>query len=241
MSFANDLKKLLMNIRYEDVPAFRARTHGLLRFSKQFTKEKMILQTENKQVAQLYADSIFARIGLNATISVREFKNRSRKSFFVATVDDRSDREKILRFFGYDQDPMPVLNLSQVQSEEELGAFVAGAFLACGSMVDPGKSYHLEFVVPEEGLCQALMQVLASVGTNLRSFTRRTNHVAYLKGGDEIEDLLGFPDMIGHLKKINPKLKYVSGKEWLLHQAVGAYIKFTSEVPDARKMREVIV
>lgn len=49
------------------------------------------------------------------------------------------------------------------------------------------------------------------------------------------------PDMIGHLKKINPKLKYVSGKEWLLHQAVGAYIKFTSEVPDARKMREVIV
>lgn len=192
MSFANDLKKLLMNIRYEDVPAFRARTHGLLRFSKQFTKEKMILQTENKQVAQLYADSIFALIGLNATISVREFKNRSRKSFFVATVDDRSDGEKILRFFGYDQDPMPVLNLSQVQSEEELGAFVAGAFLACGSMVDPGKSYHLEFVVPEEGLCQALMQVLASVGTNLRSFTRRTNHVAYLKGGDEIEDLLGF-------------------------------------------------
>ena len=49
------------------------------------------------------------------------------------------------------------------------------------------------------------------------------------------------PDMIGHLKKINPKLKYVSGKEWLLHQAVGAYIKFTPEVPDARKMREVIV
>ena len=192
MSFANDLKKQLMSIRYEDVPAFRARTHGLLRFSKMFSKEKMLLQTENKQVAQLYADSIFALIGLGATISVREYKNRSGKSFFVATVDDQRDREKILRYFGYDSDPMPVLNLSQVQSQEELGAFAAGAFLACGSMVDPGKSYHLEFVIPQEELCQAMMQVLSSVGMSFRSFTRRSSFVAYLKGSDEIEDLLGF-------------------------------------------------
>ena len=49
------------------------------------------------------------------------------------------------------------------------------------------------------------------------------------------------PDLIERLKMINPKLKYVSGKEWLLHQAVGAYIKFTSEVPDTPKMREVIM
>ena len=44
MSFANDLKKQLMSIRYEDVPAFRARTHGLLRFSKMFSKEKLRTQ-----------------------------------------------------------------------------------------------------------------------------------------------------------------------------------------------------
>ena len=49
------------------------------------------------------------------------------------------------------------------------------------------------------------------------------------------------PAQIEHLKKINPKLKYVSGKEWLLHQAVGAYIQFTSEAPDTRKMRKVIM
>ena len=88
------------------------------------------------------------------------------------------DREKILRFFGYDQSPAPVMNLEQVQSDEELGAFIAGAFLACGSMVDPGKSYHLEFVVPDRQLCEGLIQVLSSVRIFPKSFERRSSFVA---------------------------------------------------------------
>lgn len=192
MSFANELKRQLLRLRYDDLRQLRARTHGLLRFSKAFGPQQMLLQTENKSVAELYADSIFGLIGLDATISVQEYKNKNGKSFFCATVDDQNDREKILRFFGYGQSPMPVLNLEQVQSEEELGAFIAGAFLACGSMVDPGKSYHLEFVVPDQPLCEALIQVLFAVRIFPKSFTRRGSFVAYLKDSGEIEDLLGF-------------------------------------------------
>lgn len=153
MSFANVLKQQLLHLRYEELGELYARTHGLLRFSKAFGPQKMLLQTENKSVAELYADSIFGLIGIGATISVNEYKNQNGKSFFSAVVDDQNDREKILRFFGYGQTPMPVMNLEQVQSIEELGALVAGAFLACGSIVDPGKSYHLEFVVPDQQLC----------------------------------------------------------------------------------------
>ena len=192
MSFANELKRHLLRLRYDDLRQLRARTHGLLRFSKAFGPQKMLLQTENKSVAELYADSIFGLIGLDATISVQEYKNKNGKSFFCATVDDQNDREKILRFFGYGQSPMPVLNLEQVQSEEELGAFIAGAFLACGSMVDPGKSYHLEFVVPDQTLCEALIQVLFAVRIFPKSFARRGSFVVYLKDSGEIEDLLGF-------------------------------------------------
>ncbi len=190
MSFSNTLKQDLMHLRYEDVAVLRARTHGLLRFSKAFGIQKMLLQTEDKQVAELYADSIFGLIGLDATISVKEYKNKNAKSFFCATVDDQSDREKILRFFGYDAVPMPVINLSQTESEEELAAFVAGAFLACGSMVDPGKSYHLEFVVPDQELCVGLTQILAAAHVSPKSFPRRGSFVAYLKDSGEIEDLL---------------------------------------------------
>ena len=53
MSFANVLKQQLLHLRYEELGELYARTHGLLRFSKAFGPQKMLLQTENKSVAEL--------------------------------------------------------------------------------------------------------------------------------------------------------------------------------------------
>lgn len=83
MSFANVLKQQLLHLRYEELGELYARTHGLLRFSKAFGPRKMLLQTENKSVAELYADSIFGLIGIGATISVNEYKNQTEKAFSV--------------------------------------------------------------------------------------------------------------------------------------------------------------
>lgn len=46
-------------------------------------------------------------------------------------------------------------------------------------------------------------------------------------------------ELIEKMRKVNPRLKYVSGKEWLLHQAVGAYRIFTGKEPDIEAMRKV--
>ena len=100
MSFANVLKQQLLHLRYEELGELYARTHGLLRFSKAFGPQKMLLQTENKSVAELYADSIFGLIGIGATISVNEYKNQNGKSFFSAVVDDQNDRERSCAFLA---------------------------------------------------------------------------------------------------------------------------------------------
>ncbi|MBE6215979.1 MAG: hypothetical protein E7123_07120 [Bacteroidales bacterium] len=47
------------------------------------------------------------------------------------------------------------------------------------------------------------------------------------------------PALIERLGSVNPRFRYISGKEWLLHQAVGAYRLFTGEEPDLEKMRKV--
>lgn len=39
---------------------------------------------------------------------------------------------------------------------------------------------------------------------------------------------------------INPGITFISGKEWLLHQAVGAYRSFTGEEPNIEEMRKVL-
>ena len=45
---------------------------------------------------------------------------------------------------------------------------------------------------------------------------------------------------IEKLRKTNPELIYIHGKEWLLHQAVGAYESFTGEDPNIENMRKVL-
>ena len=53
------------------------------------------------------------------------------------------------------------------------------------------------------------------------------------------------PSLTPHIReewhKTNPELTFISGKEWLLHQAVGAYRIFTGEDPDIEAMKKVTV
>ena len=46
--------------------------------------------------------------------------------------------------------------------------------------------------------------------------------------------------LIGRMHEANPLLKYISGKEWLLYQAVGGYGIFTGEQPDSESMRGIL-
>ena len=48
------------------------------------------------------------------------------------------------------------------------------------------------------------------------------------------------PEITAEWQKTNKKLTFVSGKEWLLHQAVGAYRSFTGEEPNIGQMRKVL-
>lgn len=48
------------------------------------------------------------------------------------------------------------------------------------------------------------------------------------------------PELMGRMHSINPDIIFVSGKEWLLHQAIGAYRHFLSHTPDIEAMRAVI-
>ena len=48
------------------------------------------------------------------------------------------------------------------------------------------------------------------------------------------------PEIIDRIKNMNPEIGFISGKEWLLHQAIGAYRHFVADEPDIDAMRKVI-
>ncbi|MCM1303262.1 MAG: DNA-binding protein WhiA [Lachnospiraceae bacterium] len=69
-------------------------------------------------------------------------------------------------------------------------AFLRGAFLAAGSMSDPRKGYHLEFVCGKEEQAIQLQQVIHKFDMEAKIILRKKYYVVYLKDGSAIVDLL---------------------------------------------------
>lgn len=70
-------------------------------------------------------------------------------------------------------------------------SFIRGAFLGCGSISDPNKSYHLEFDVRTKSAADELMSILKKVDINAKCTNRKTHYIVYIKGYEEIAALLG--------------------------------------------------
>ncbi len=69
-------------------------------------------------------------------------------------------------------------------------AFLRGVFLACGSVADPEREYHLEFVLGDEAFAAALQKLIARFDLTASLSSRRQMKLLYLKGQSAISDML---------------------------------------------------
>lgn len=69
-------------------------------------------------------------------------------------------------------------------------AYLRGAFLCIGSMSDPSKAYHLEFVCTGEAEAEQLCGLMRNFGIEGKIIPRKKYYVVYLKEGEYIADLL---------------------------------------------------
>jgi len=69
-------------------------------------------------------------------------------------------------------------------------SFVRGAFLGGGSITNPEKRYHMEFVCGQNEFAQGLLNILEQLDIQAKMIPRGEDFVVYLKEGDPIVTLL---------------------------------------------------
>ena len=69
-------------------------------------------------------------------------------------------------------------------------AFLRGAYLGAGTMTNPEKGYHFEWKAEDEQLPRTLEKLLEKCGLPYRDYERKGTQVIYLKGAQQIADLL---------------------------------------------------
>jgi len=95
--------------------------------------------------------------------------------------------QEIIRKTGDGEEPVSSLVLKNACCKR---AFLRGAFLSAGSMSDPQKGYHLEFVCTSEAKAKQLKEVIGEFDIEAKIVLRKKYYVVYLKEGSSIVDLL---------------------------------------------------
>lgn len=184
MSFADEVRFEVRKTINDRDKKF-ACLYGMLLYSRVFTKNQICLQTESADVSSLVPELFSSVFGKRQELLE---KAESTAASFVITDSDFI--EKICSTYRIDPD-MREVNLMNIINNST-GAFLAGIFFICGSVIDPNKEYHLEFVTPSELLCSDLNAVLSSFGVSGRMIQRKKSYVLYLKDSECIEDTLTF-------------------------------------------------
>lgn len=185
MSFSQDVKNELLQIEYENSCCEKALLYGLLIFGKSFSFYGISMQTENEGIAQLYKRLIKKYCNVKCDINVSP-KGRS----FSINIEDESSCDKILGAFGHNDRGSLKINHSNFDCQSCTNAFLAGAFLSCGTVSDPKKDYHLEFTVPFMNLSKSLVTFLEETELSPKLSNRKGYNIVYFKGSGAIEDCL---------------------------------------------------
>lgn len=174
----------------------KALAYGMVLFSRTFGASAISHTTESRPAAMLYSEVVSSITGAIVEMSVNLTRRRGETRVFTISVPDRNDCIRIFESFGHSKDqPNLRINRANIENDDCVSYFLRGAFLVCGNVSDPGKDYHLEFVVPHKNLASDLARLIGEIdelSNEPRTVNRKGSYVVYIKGSDSIEDMLTY-------------------------------------------------
>jgi hypothetical protein len=151
--------------------------------SSGYTKRRYIwLKTDKKPVADKFCLLLKESFHYIPEVSVRA------NQYIVAVTNDQM-AEKIKQAIKM-QDFHALVEDILLQSSCCKRAFLRGNFMCNGSVSNPEKSYHLEFVFSSEERAKQVVELLATFEIEAKIAMRKHSHVVYIKEGRQIVDIL---------------------------------------------------
>lgn len=179
MSFSGEIKKELADHQAKARHCNLAELSAIIHMSGEFSEDKdgictLKFHSENFQVARKCFTLMKKTFNIEADVSVRRNMAKRSDSFFI---------------YAKGQELLAVKH-AVVQAMCCKRAYIRGAFIAAGSMSDPGKSYHFEIVCDTQEQAEHLRKIINSFGMEAKIVLRKKAYVVYLKEGSQIVDVL---------------------------------------------------
>lgn len=193
MSFATDTKKELCSIATTDVELLRSEFYAMLLLSRHFSSEAIVFKTENKYTADHFVS--LCSMLFSPILECKKPLKKSSKIYTISVVDP-ADCKRIFDFYGHDEREVNLrVNRANLPDSFSERAFIRGLFLACGSVTDPDKAYHLELCVTHKNLCIDICNIIRDLedcNISIKMLSRNGSYICYIKDSEHITDFLAF-------------------------------------------------
>ncbi|MGM0396647.1 MAG: DNA-binding protein WhiA [Bacillota bacterium] len=202
MSFSSITKNELSRINIEDGCCALAELAALVRMNGtvQITGMQNInlkFTTENAAIARRIFSILKMMYHSKIEVMVRRNKQLKKNNNYLIIIHDKKISEQVLSDVGYiDKDRSNLFNPRYAVPDKIVASrcckrsFIRGSFLGGGSISNPEKTYHLEFVTSHEEHAKSLRDIINSFELNSKIIQRKDHFVVYIKEGEQIVDLL---------------------------------------------------
>ncbi len=193
ISFAQEAKEEIANNQTSDewkrsLLSAYFRINGEMHISQD--GQELLLTSESAQIAKMIYEAVTALFGVKARFAYTRGIHFKKKVKYHVLI---SEPDYVLGDLEVDYWTGKIPH-NAVATQELAAAYLAGAFLASGSVNDPNKAnYHLEFSLNDESYAKWLAKLINK--SQPRSFSaktieRRNRQIVYLKRSEEIADFL---------------------------------------------------
>lgn len=200
MSFSSELKEEISKIIDKDCCGL-AELSALIKMSGGMSPKGdtvvITIHTENAAVARRFIQLMRKYEKVEFEITVEKEKLKHKNLYLVKAFCKERKMEDFLSKIGI----ISIKN-GKIIIEEGIKfrflkkrcckkAYMRGAFLGSGSINDPKRAHHLEFITNNLKLAEDLSKLIGEFNLNSKIINRKGRFIVYLKNGDDIRDLLG--------------------------------------------------
>ncbi len=147
--------------------------------------------SEKASIAKYIYQCIHELYGVSVRFAYTRSAGFLKRMNYLVIVEEKVD--EILEDLGIDVLLSKSPRIASAQ-EEQIASFLAGAFLAAGSVNDPkSTSYHLEIALLDESYARWLSKLMNRIHASpfhSKVTKRRNEYIVYLKRSDEISNFL---------------------------------------------------
>lgn len=196
MSFSTETKREICQKLSTRKPLQYSELYAMLVVGRVFSADSIVFKTENEHTFShfIFLLNTLFKPKLEVIAPMRGESGRNKT--YTVTLTSPGDCRRIFEFYGHDSRDVNLrVNRANIEDEEQHRAFVRGAFLACGSVTDPEKGYHLEFSVSYRNLCMDICRIVREIqdcDVGIKMLSRGGAYIAYVKDSEQITDLLTY-------------------------------------------------